>query len=85
MVEVRHEKPINFEPFGSLFQTQQDSKSQNWIKLMLWWRVLWLWSHGRFTTICVIIAYHYQSCEFKCRSWRGVLDKTLCDSVSDLR
>ena len=34
-----------------------------------------------FTTTSVIIAYHHQSCEFEPRSWRGVLDKTLCDKV----
>ena len=39
-----------------------------------------------FTTICAISDYHQQSCEFKPRSWRGVLDTTLCDKVvSDLR
>jgi len=26
-------------------------------------------------------AYHYLSCEFASRSWRGVLDTTLCDKV----
>ena len=41
----------------------------------------------RFTTTCVISAYRHQSCEFEFRSWRGVLDTTLCDKkfVSDLR
>jgi hypothetical protein len=39
--------------------------------------------HGRdhiiigFTTPCTIITYH-QRCEFESRSWRGVLDTTLC-------
>ena len=26
-------------------------------------------------------AYHHHSCEFQTRSWRGVLDTTLCDKV----
>ena len=34
-----------------------------------------------FTTTCAIIAYHHLSCEFEPRSWRGVLDTTLCDKV----
>jgi hypothetical protein len=34
-----------------------------------------------FTTTCAIIAYHHLSCEFELHSWRGVLDKTLCDKV----
>ena len=33
------------------------------------------------TTTCVVSAYHYYSCEFEPRSWRGVLDTTLCDKV----
>jgi len=32
-----------------------------------------------FTTIYVISAYHYWSCEFESRSWRNVFDTTLCD------
>jgi hypothetical protein len=32
-----------------------------------------------FTTTCAIIAYHHLSCEFEPHSWRGVLEKTLCD------
>jgi len=47
-----------------------------------------LWSrHGRdhmvvgLTTTCAISAYHHYSCAFKPRSWRGVLDTTLCDNV----
>ena len=35
----------------------------------------------RFTTTYAINAYHHQSCEFEPRSWRGVLDTTLCDKV----
>ena len=31
--------------------------------------------------ICAISAYHYLSCEFEPRSWRDVLDTTLCDKV----
>ena len=34
-----------------------------------------------FTTTCAVSAYHHQSCEFQPRSWRGVLDTTLCDKV----
>ena len=34
-----------------------------------------------FTTACVISAYHHKSCEFEHRSWRYVLDTTLCDKV----
>ena len=33
-----------------------------------------------FTTACAISIYHHQSCEFKSRSWRVVLD-TFCDKV----
>jgi hypothetical protein len=32
-------------------------------------------------TTCVISAYHHYRCEFEPRSWRGVLDATLCDKV----
>jgi hypothetical protein len=36
-----------------------------------------------FTTTCAIVAYpcDHLSCEFEPHSWRGVLDKTLCDKV----
>ena len=34
-----------------------------------------------FTTTCPISAYHHWRCEFEPRSWRGVLDTTLCDQV----
>ena len=34
-----------------------------------------------FTTTCAISANHHKSCEFEHRSWRGVLDTTLCDKV----
>jgi hypothetical protein len=34
-----------------------------------------------FTTTCAISAYHYKSCEFEPRSWRGVLYTTLCDTA----
>ena len=43
--------------------------------------------HGRvrmvfgFTTTCTITTYHHGSCEFESRSWRGVLDTTLCDKA----
>ena len=32
-------------------------------------------------TTCAISAYHNKNCEFEPRSWRGVLDTTLCDQV----
>jgi len=34
-----------------------------------------------FATTCAISAYHHYICEFEPRSWRGVLDTTLCDKV----
>ena len=34
-----------------------------------------------FTTTYAINAYHHYSCEFESRSWRGLLDITLCDKV----
>ena len=34
-----------------------------------------------FTTTCAIGAYHHYSCDFEIRSWRGVLDTTLCDTM----
>ena len=34
-----------------------------------------------FTTTCAISAYYQISCEFDPRSWRCVLDTTLCDKV----
>ena len=34
-----------------------------------------------FTTTCAISAYHHWFCEFEPRSWRCVLDTTLCDKV----
>jgi hypothetical protein len=37
-----------------------------------------------FTTTCRISAYHHQSCEFEPRSWRGVLDTTICDKIRQL-
>jgi hypothetical protein len=37
------------------------------------------------TTTCAIRAYHHQRCEFESRSWRGVLDTTLCDKVCHLK
>ena len=37
-----------------------------------------------FTTTCAIVAYHHLSCEFEPHSWRGALDKTLCDKVRQL-
>ena len=34
-----------------------------------------------FTPTYAISAHHHQSCEFKSRSWRGILDTTLCDKL----
>jgi len=34
-----------------------------------------------FTTTCAISAYRHWSCDFYARSWRGVLNTTLCDKV----
>ena len=34
-----------------------------------------------FTNTCAIGVNHHQSCEIELRSWRGVLDTTLCDKV----
>ena len=34
-----------------------------------------------FITTYAISAYHHISCEFEPRSWRGVLDTTLCDKI----
>jgi hypothetical protein len=35
----------------------------------------------RFMITYAISAYHHQSCEFELRSWRDVLDTTLCNKV----
>jgi hypothetical protein len=35
----------------------------------------------RFTTTYDISIYYHQHCEFESRSWRGVLNTTLCDQV----
>ena len=38
-----------------------------------------------FATTYAISAYQHLSCEFEPRSWRGILDATLCDKfVSDM-
>ena len=45
------------------------------------------WGRGRdrivvrFTTTSAISAYHHLRCKFESRSWRDVLDTTLCDRV----
>jgi hypothetical protein len=38
-----------------------------------------------FTITCAIIAYHHYSSEYEPRSWRGVLDTTLCDFLRIVR
>jgi hypothetical protein len=67
---------------------------QNWIRGYIQMNFLmWIGGcHGRdrmvvgFKTTCGISAYHHKRCEFEPRSWRSVLDSTLCDKVvSDLR
>ena len=39
---------------------------------------------GGFTTSYAISAYHHVCCDLQCRSWRGVLDITLCDKACQL-
>jgi hypothetical protein len=39
----------------------------------------------RYTTTCAISAHHHLCCEFESRSWRGVLNTTLCDKVTIIR
>ena len=34
-----------------------------------------------FTTTCAVSTYYHKSYEFESRTWRGVLDTTLCDKV----
>ena len=41
----------------------------------------WSWSDGWLETPRAINTYHHWSCEFESRSWRCVLDTTLCDQV----
>jgi hypothetical protein len=36
-----------------------------------------------FTTTYVISAYYHQCCELESREWRGVLDTTLHDKMSE--
>jgi hypothetical protein len=36
-----------------------------------------------FTTTYAISAYHHWRCELESCSWRGILDTTVCDEVSD--
>ena len=35
----------------------------------------------QFSTTCTISAYYHRHCWFELRSWRSVLDTTLCDTV----
>ena len=46
----------------------------------------WSWSYGSwiYNYLFAISAYRHYHCELESRSWRGVLDTTLCD-VSELR
>jgi hypothetical protein len=37
-----------------------------------------------FTTTYVISAYYHQCCELESREWRGVLDTTLHDKMSEI-
>ena len=34
-----------------------------------------------FTTICAISTYHYYPCIIEYRSWRGLLDTSLCGKL----
>jgi hypothetical protein len=40
----------------------------------------WLWSYDSL----IYNYHHHKNCEFECRSWRSVLDRTLCDKVLQL-
>ena len=49
------------------------------------WFVLFYFKHS-FTNDLPNSVYHHLRCELEPRSWRGILDTTLCDKfVSDLR
>jgi hypothetical protein len=37
-----------------------------------------------FTDTYAISVYHHYACEFEPRSWRGIIDTTLCDKVYNL-
>jgi hypothetical protein len=37
---------------------------------------------GGFATTYTINICHHESCKFESRSWRGVLDRALCETVS---
>ena len=45
-----------------------------------------MWSYGSwiYNYLCNQCAYHYESCDFESRSWRGVLNTTLSDKVCQL-
>ena len=61
----------------SLFFTNVTFAQMN--KLLPFWGV----RHGRavrFTTTCAISTCHHYSCEVEPRSWRSVLDTTLCNT-----
>jgi len=51
------------------------------LTLYLWGRRGRYYMVDGFTTICAISTYYHLSCEFESRSWRSVLDTTLCDEV----
>jgi hypothetical protein len=52
---------------------------------MFSWRWILKYKHNsivvELTTTYAISSDHYQRCEFEFRSWRGVLDTTLCNKV----
>jgi len=69
-------------------KTMQDTWSR-YVSLCYWLNI-WLILRGRrgharmvvgFTITYVSSAYRHWSCELESRSWRGVLDKSLCDKV----
>jgi len=39
----------------------------------------------RMVVVFTISTYHYYSCAFESRPWRGVLDTTVCDSLSAIQ
>jgi len=56
-------------------------KSKEWTYKIYWGRRARDRMVVGFTTTCLINAYHHLICRFEPRSWRGVLDTTLCEKV----
>ena len=53
----------------------------NWNQLLTLTTVPKISNYHTITTTTTISVYHHWNCEFEPRSWRGVLDTTLCDKV----